>query len=95
TLAGTDVVVACSALRRAYRDVLRTAADDVRFVLLDVPRPELDRRLAQRTGHFMPSGLLDSQLATLEPFSDGDPGVIIAASGSIEDTVVAVLAAAR
>lgn len=66
-------VVSCSALKRAYRDRLRrgqTVAPT--FVLLDPPRAVLARRLAGRTGHFMPASLLDSQLATLErPAPDG------------------------
>lgn len=90
TAAGADVVVACSALRHDYRDVLRTAGDDVRFVLLSVPLPELERRLDRRQGHFMPADLLASQLAALEPFSDDDPGVVVDASGTIDDTVDAV-----
>lgn len=61
---GRSVVVACSALRRHYRDVLRQAGP-VRFVYLQVPRDELDRRMRTRE-HFMPPSLLDSQLATLE-----------------------------
>jgi len=64
-----DGVVACSALRARYRDVLRVR-DDVRFVLLEVPEAELQRRLAGRTGHFMPASLLPSQLATLERTDD-------------------------
>jgi gluconokinase len=64
-----DGVVACSALRARYRDVLRVR-DDVRFVLLEVPEAELQRRLAARTGHFMPPSLLPSQLATLERTDD-------------------------
>ena len=64
---GASVVATCSALRRAYRDRLRAAIiAPVRFVLLDVPRDELRRRMVERTGHFMPPHLLDSQLATLE-----------------------------
>lgn len=64
---GASVVATCSALRRAYRDRLRAAIEaPVRFVLLDVPRDELRRRMASRTGHFMSPDLLDSQLATLE-----------------------------
>jgi gluconokinase len=63
--AGGDGVIACSALRRAYRDVLRR--DGARFVFLDVDRSLLAARLAHRHGHFMPAALLDSQLATLEP----------------------------
>lgn len=60
------VVLACSALRRRHRDRLRELPG-VRIVILDVPEPELRRRLASRAGHFFPAGLLDSQLATWEP----------------------------
>ncbi|MBA3878460.1 MAG: gluconokinase [Sphingobium sp.] len=76
-LAGGPVVATCSALRRAYRDRLRAGiAAPVHFVLLDVPRDELRRRMAERTGHFMPPELLDSQLATLE-WPGGDEAVEI------------------
>lgn len=62
-----QVVAACSALRLRYRERLRAAiAAPVRFVLLDLDRDELHRRLTQRPGHYMPPSLLDSQLATLE-----------------------------
>ena len=65
--AGIGLVVSCSALKRAYRDLLRSAGDaDVRFVYLRGSRALLAERLAQRRGHFMPPSLLDSQLATLE-----------------------------
>lgn len=90
---GSPVVVACSALRRAYRDVLRTGDDEVRFVLLDVPRALLEQRLTRRKGHFMPATLLDSQLSTLEPLGDGDEGVVVDASGPPEQTAAAVLQA--
>ncbi len=75
---GACVVATCSALRRAYRDRLRTQiAAPVRFILLDVPLEELRRRMAQRMGHFMPPHLLDSQLATLEwPGPDEDVEVL-------------------
>ncbi len=64
---GGQVVVACSALRRSYRDRLRGAIPaPTRFVLLDVSPDELLRRLTHRAGHYMPASLLDSQLATLE-----------------------------
>ena len=60
------IVIACSALRRAYRDRIRAGAPGVRFVFLDGP-PELIRaRMAGRSGHYMPESLLASQLATLE-----------------------------
>jgi gluconokinase len=70
--AGEGLVVACSALKRAYRDVLRdTAGTFVRFVHLRGDRALIADRLGQRRGHFMPASLLDSQLATLEePASD-------------------------
>lgn len=64
---GGQVVAACSALRRPYRERLRAAiAAPTRFVLLDAGYDELLRRLMQRAGHYMPASLLDSQLATLE-----------------------------
>jgi gluconokinase len=63
--AGTHVVVACSALKQAYRDLLAQGGD-VRFVYLKGDVATLERRLASRKGHFMPASLLASQLATLE-----------------------------
>ena len=60
------VVVACSALRRAYRDALRGAAG-VRFVHLVIDAEEARRRLTQRHGHFMQAGMVEGQFATLEP----------------------------
>lgn len=59
--------VACSALKKDYRDFLRRAGVDVRFVFLKAPVEVLRRRLQRREGHFMPATLLASQLATLEP----------------------------
>ena len=65
--AGVGLVVSCSALKRKYRDLLRSAGDaDVRLVFLAGPRSLVADRLANRRGHFMPASLLDSQLATLE-----------------------------
>lgn len=64
---GAGLVVACSALKRRYRDRLRAADPDLRLLYL-AGSPDLIRaRLAGRTGHFMPPGLLDSQFAALEP----------------------------
>lgn len=64
---GSPAVAACSALKRSYRDRLRAAISaPTRFVLLDAGSDELQRRLQQRVGHYMPASLLDSQLATLE-----------------------------
>jgi len=70
-------VVSCSALRRAYRDVLRGAGRDVRMVHLAGPRELVAQRLAARRGHFMPPDLLASQYATLEPLSADEPGITL------------------
>ena len=65
--AGVGLVVSCSALKRSYRDLLRSVgATDVRFVYLAGSRALLAERMAQRRGHFMPPSLLESQLAILE-----------------------------
>jgi len=60
-------VASCSALRRRYRDQLRSRLPGLRFVHLHGARKVLESRLSQRQGHYMPASLLDSQLQTLEP----------------------------
>jgi len=89
--AGRSAVVACSALRRAYRDVLRGAEGRVRIVHVDVPGDELARRMASRRGHFMPAALLASQLATLEPLQPDEDGVVVPAGVVPYATARAVL----
>jgi len=65
--AGVGLVVSCSALKRSYRDLLRSVVEaDVRFVYLAGSRALLAERMAQRRGHFMPPSLLESQLVILE-----------------------------
>lgn len=59
-------VVACSALKRAYRDRIRAQAGDVCFVFLDGDFTLIEKRMRQRVGHYMQPGLLDSQFRTLE-----------------------------
>jgi gluconokinase len=72
--AGKHGIVACSALKRAYRDVLVGERRDVRLVFLKGDRELIGRRIAARNGHFMPAALLDSQFATLEePAADERP----------------------
>ena len=73
---GESAVVTCSALRRVYRDRIRAVAPDVVFVHLHGSRELLAERAAARTDHFMPAALLDSQLATLEPLGDDEPGLV-------------------
>lgn len=74
TQAGRSSVLTCSALRVTYRDVLREAQGDVRFIHLTLPPDALAARLASRRGHFMPTSLLTSQLATLEPLTPAEAG---------------------
>ena len=69
-------VVTCSALKRAYRDLLRSAGD-VWFLHLTGDRALLADRLGARSGHFMPAALLDSQLADLEPLGPDEPGLAV------------------
>jgi len=77
TAAGQTVVVACSALRRVYRDRLRESAGDLFFVHLDGTPDLLAERIGARTGHFMPATLLDSQLEVLEPLEPDETGVVV------------------
>ncbi|HYO53367.1 gluconokinase [Archangium sp.] len=63
---GEDLVLACSALKRSYRERLSVDAARQRWVYLHAPRELIAERLKARRGHYMPSALLDSQLATLE-----------------------------
>jgi gluconokinase len=64
---GESGVVACSALKRSYRDLLIGNRENVRLVYLHADPAVLHARLKARVGHYMPASLLDSQLATLEP----------------------------
>ncbi|MCX5151846.1 gluconokinase [Streptomyces sp. NBC_00320] len=91
--AGRGAVLASSALKRAYRDRLRSAAPDAVFVHLTGERPLIERRMAARTGHFMPAALLDSQFATLEPLQQDELGVVVDVSGSPEEITERALAA--
>jgi UDP-N-acetyl-2-amino-2-deoxyglucuronate dehydrogenase len=83
-------VVACSALKRSYRDVLRAAAPDAVFVHLAGDHDLLAERLDGREGHFMPSSLLASQLRALEPLGDDEQGITL----DIADDPVALADAA-
>ncbi len=70
-------VIACSALRRPYRDVLRTGAPGVVFLHLDGDPDLLAQRLSSRRDHFMPPALLSSQRRTLEPLGPDERGVAV------------------
>ncbi len=91
-LAGSPgIVVACSALKREYRDAIRSEAPDAFFVELDGSRTLLGERLGNRAGHFMPASLLDSQLATLEPLQSDEHGIRVGIDQPIDATVQEIL----
>lgn len=75
-------VTACSALKRSYRDLLRSHAPAVGFLHLSADAEVLAERLASRSGHFMPPAMLRSQLATLEPLEPDEPGVCVTNEGT-------------
>ena len=72
--ADSGAVATCSALKRSYRDLLRSAAPGTVFLHLQAPKDVLEPRMQHRSGHFMPSSLLDSQLETLEPLQPDEAG---------------------
>lgn len=88
TLAQGNVILGCSALKRAYRDRLRRAGN-VRFIHLSGPRDLIAARMAQRTGHYMPLSLLDSQFAALEPPTPDEPAI----TASIDQPTATIAAA--
>ncbi len=92
-LAGTvansqDIVITCSALKKVYRERLRSAASGrLKFVFLTGDPKVLESRMGARTGHFMPASLLQSQLATLES-PEGELGVVTVDIDADLDTIV-------
>lgn len=80
-----SVIMTCSALKRSYRDVLRTANARVEFLHLDGDHEVIRRRITARKGHFMPPSLLDSQFATLEPLQPDEAGVVVDVEGDPEE----------
>ena len=91
--AGRSVILTCSALKRSYRNLLLDGHPSVWFAHVTA-EPELIReRIQSRTGHYMPASLLDSQLATLEPLGDDEPGARVSGAGSPPSVVDELLAA--
>ncbi|TQM64398.1 gluconokinase [Humibacillus xanthopallidus] len=91
--AGESAVVTCSALRRAYRDVLRRGRPHVRFLHVQAPGAVIADRVEHRAGHYMPPSLLPSQLATLEPLGPDEPGVTVTAEGAADAVLARCLLA--
>ena len=85
--AGERAVIACSALKRVYRDILVHGRNDVRIIHLDGTQELIASRLAARKDHFMPPGLLASQFKTLEPPGRSENAIVV----SIDSTVDAIV----
>lgn len=83
-------VIACSALKRRYRDALLAAASTVRFLQLSLDPAEARARVAGRAGHFMPSSLVDSQFQEFEPLQPGEPGISVDATRELEEKLAAI-----
>ena len=89
--ADRGIVVACSALRRRYRDALRAGTgSEVVFAHLAGPSDLLHARMAARPGHFMPPALLASQLETLEPLDPDEAGTVVSIAEDPEVIVAAI-----
>lgn len=86
-------VVACSALKRRYRDLIRDLAPDVRFVHLQGDQALIADRLSQRNHEYMPAALLDSQFETLEPLAQDEAGIRLDITLSPEEIAEAVASA--
>jgi len=85
--AGQRAVIACSALKHAYRDILVHGRSDVRIIFLKGTQALIAHRLAMRKGHFMPAGLLDSQFKTLEPPDQSERPVTVSIDASVETII--------
>ena len=85
--ANARAVVACSALKRAYRDILVHGRNDVRIVFLNGTQDLIADRLASRKGHFMPPGLLTSQFRTLEAPQPAERPITVSIDGPVETIV--------
>lgn len=94
--AGIGTVLACSALRRSYRDVLRgqSATSGVQFLHLAASFDVLRDRMEKRE-HFMPSSLLQSQLDTLEPLQDDELGDVVDVDAPLPDVIETAIAVVR
>jgi gluconokinase len=88
---GEAGVVTCSALKRAYRDILIGDRPEVRLVYLRGSQALIHQRMAARHEHFMPLGLLDSQFATLEEPGPDERPVVVDVTGSPREIVAEII----
>ncbi len=93
--AGRSSVITCSALKRSYRERLRDGVDAPFLVHLHADQDVLEPRMQQRAGHFMPTGLLRSQLDTLEPLGDDEDGTVVDVTPGSDEVVGEVLRVLR
>ena len=89
--AGEHAVIACSALKRTYRDVLVHGRSDVRMIYLEGSQQLIASRLAARKHHFMPPGLLESQFETLEPPGADENPLTVSIDASVDEIVDAIV----
>jgi gluconokinase len=85
--AGNGAVASCSALKRRYRDTLLAAAPGTRFLHLSGAADLISDRMKHRPEHFMKASMLQSQIDTLEPLADDEPGCAIAVTKSVDEIV--------
>lgn len=88
-----DGVVACSALKRSYRELIRTECPQAWTVQLSGDHGLIDERQAARHGHFMPASLMDSQWAALEPLDADERGAVIGVGPDVDVLVDQICAA--
>ena len=88
---GVSTVLACSALKRSYRDMLRQGPPSVDFLHLDGPTEVIRDRMSTRSHPYMPASLLDSQTATLEPLSPDERGIVLDLQMSTDALIVAAV----
>ncbi len=90
---GEGVVLACSALKQRYRDVLRAPVPGLRFAHLAGERSLIAGRMQERRDHYMPVSLLDSQLSALEPLAPEEAGITLDVRDDPSDLVTQILQA--
>lgn len=84
----------CSALKRSYRDFIKAeAGEDVTFIHLSGSKELIAERMKNRAGHFMPTSLLDSQFAALEPLSEQESSIVVDISSSEQDILDQIISA--
>jgi gluconokinase len=87
-----NAVLTCSALKRAYRDVLAAGHPSVHFVHVTAAAETIRRRVEDRRGHYMPASLLGSQLAALEPLQSDEPGITLPGDATVTEVVDELIA---